>query len=152
MLVLTRKMGEGIVLPNCNVTVTVVAISRNRVRLGIKAPLEVAVCRHELWEREQSLPEADSRHPQPAGGDGDSPSCVAEPSLDDDRLVEHIVRRAGGRIDGVRVEMIGERIVVHGRAESFYGRQLAQAAVLELLHDSPDGVEPQAVEFEIAVP
>jgi carbon storage regulator CsrA len=48
MLVLSRKRGEGIVIPSCSVTVTIVAVEGNRVRLGIVAPEEVAVLRGEL--------------------------------------------------------------------------------------------------------
>lgn len=48
MLVLSRKRGEAIVLPGCSVTVTVVAVEGNRVRLGITAPAEIAVIRDEL--------------------------------------------------------------------------------------------------------
>ena len=57
MLVLTRKLGERIVVPHCGVTVTVVAIDGNRVRLGIAAPDEVAVYREEVWQRlDHALP------------------------------------------------------------------------------------------------
>jgi carbon storage regulator len=57
MLVLTRKLGERIVVPYCGVTVTVVAIDGNRVRLGIAAPDEVAVYREEVWQRlDRALP------------------------------------------------------------------------------------------------
>ena len=49
MLVLSRKRGEKIVIPQCAVSVTVVAVQGNSVRLGISAPPEVAVHREELW-------------------------------------------------------------------------------------------------------
>lgn len=51
MLVLSRKCGEGIVLPGLSVTVTVVAVKGNRVRLGIAAPEEAVVLRDELFRR-----------------------------------------------------------------------------------------------------
>lgn len=51
MLVLSRKLGERIVVPEVNMTVTVVAIEGNTVRLGITAPTEIGVYREELWER-----------------------------------------------------------------------------------------------------
>ncbi len=49
MLVLTRKVGERIQLGD-NITVTLVKINGNVVRLGIDAPSEMAVVRQELTE------------------------------------------------------------------------------------------------------
>jgi carbon storage regulator len=51
MLVLSRKLGEKIVLPQCGVSITVSAIRGNRVRLGISAPAEVDVYREEVWQQ-----------------------------------------------------------------------------------------------------
>ena len=51
MLVLTRKGGEQIVVPNCDLTVTVLGIEGNKVRLGFTAPSDVAVYREEIWRR-----------------------------------------------------------------------------------------------------
>jgi carbon storage regulator len=50
MLVLSRKPGEQIVLPQCGVTITVCAIKGNTVRLGISAPPEIGVYREEVWQ------------------------------------------------------------------------------------------------------
>ena len=50
MLVLSRKMGERIQLGN-QITVTVVKIQGNTVRLGIEAPPHMAVVREELTKR-----------------------------------------------------------------------------------------------------
>lgn len=47
MLVLTRKLGEGIVIGD-RIVVTVVRLSRGQVRLGIEAPRETAVLREEI--------------------------------------------------------------------------------------------------------
>ena len=47
MLVLSRKLNEKIVIDG-GITVTVVKIDRNQVRLGIQAPGDVAVYREEL--------------------------------------------------------------------------------------------------------
>lgn len=47
MLVLSRKLNEKIVI-NGNITVTVVKIDRNQVRIGIDAPGDVPVYREEL--------------------------------------------------------------------------------------------------------
>ena len=48
MLVLSRKLGESIQIGN--VTVTVVHIDRQRIRLGITAPAGVSIRRGELAE------------------------------------------------------------------------------------------------------
>lgn len=47
MLVLSRKLNEKIVI-NGNITVTVVKIDRNQVRIGIEAPGDIPVYREEL--------------------------------------------------------------------------------------------------------
>lgn len=49
MLVITRKADESIVI-NGNIEVIVVGISKDGVRLGIKAPREVQVHRREVFE------------------------------------------------------------------------------------------------------
>lgn len=49
MIVLTRKPGERVLMPEGHLSVTVLAIEGNRVRLGISAPATVAVFREELW-------------------------------------------------------------------------------------------------------
>jgi carbon storage regulator len=57
MLVLSRRPGERIVIPHCGLTVTVVSVQGNRVRLGISAPADVAVYREEV----QPGPESGAR-------------------------------------------------------------------------------------------
>jgi carbon storage regulator len=51
MLVVTRKVGERILVPHCDLTVTIVAIRGKTVRLGITAPVEIGVYREELRTR-----------------------------------------------------------------------------------------------------
>ena len=51
MLVLSRKLGEGVVLPDCGVTVTVLSVEGRRVRLGVNAPQSMGVYREEILER-----------------------------------------------------------------------------------------------------
>jgi carbon storage regulator len=51
MLVLSRKLGEQIVLPHCEVTMTVLGVSGNRVRIGVAAPAGTAVHRREVWDK-----------------------------------------------------------------------------------------------------
>ncbi len=51
MLVLSRKKGESLVLGvSGDITVTVVDIRGDKVRLGVNAPKEVPVHRQEVWE------------------------------------------------------------------------------------------------------
>ena len=50
MLVLSRKRGEAIVIGN-GITVTVLAVDGDRVKLGVVAPAEVPVHREEVYQR-----------------------------------------------------------------------------------------------------
>lgn len=51
MLILTRKVDQGIVIDG-NILVQVLGIERDRVKIGISAPVEVKVFRQELLEDE----------------------------------------------------------------------------------------------------
>ncbi len=51
MLVLSRKVGEQICVPQFDIVLTVLEIKGRTVRLGIAAPKEIAVVRKELHER-----------------------------------------------------------------------------------------------------
>ena len=50
MLILTRRVGETVVIGN-DVDVTVLGVKGNQVRLGVKAPKEIAVHREEIYQR-----------------------------------------------------------------------------------------------------
>ena len=50
MLILTRRVGEKIVIGE-DVTVTVLSVKGNQVRIGIDAPRDVAVNREEIYQR-----------------------------------------------------------------------------------------------------
>ena len=51
MLVLSRKIGERIVLPEIGVSIAVLGINGKHVRIGIEAPQSISVHRQEVWER-----------------------------------------------------------------------------------------------------
>jgi carbon storage regulator len=57
MLVLSRKKGESVII-NGNITVTIVEVRGDRIRLGIECPKEIPVYREEVFklikEREES--------------------------------------------------------------------------------------------------
>jgi carbon storage regulator len=51
MLVLSRKLGQKIVLPDLGVTIAVIRIAGGNVRIGIDAPAAIGVKREEICER-----------------------------------------------------------------------------------------------------
>ena len=53
MLILTRRLGESVMIGD-EVTVTVLGVKGNQVRLGFTAPASVAVHRQEVYERIQA--------------------------------------------------------------------------------------------------
>jgi len=50
MLILTRRVGETVMIGS-DVTVTVLGVKGNQVRVGVNAPRDVAVHREEIFER-----------------------------------------------------------------------------------------------------
>jgi carbon storage regulator len=64
MLILTRRVGETVMIGN-DVTVTVLGVKGNQVRIGVNAPKDVAVHREEIYERIKRE-EDDSRSGAPA--------------------------------------------------------------------------------------
>jgi carbon storage regulator len=52
MLILTRRVGETLMIGD-RVTVTVLGVKGNQVRMGINAPKELAVHREEIFQRLQ---------------------------------------------------------------------------------------------------
>ena len=59
MLILTRRVGETVMIGH-DVTVTVLGVKGNQVRIGVNAPKDVAVHREEIYERIKREEDQDS--------------------------------------------------------------------------------------------
>jgi len=62
MLILTRRVGETVMIGN-EVTVTVLGVKGNQVRIGVNAPKDVAVHREEIYERIKREEDQEGRPP-----------------------------------------------------------------------------------------
>lgn len=58
MLILTRRIGESVMIGD-DVSITVLAVKGNQVRVGIDAPRHIAVHREEVYERVKAANPAD---------------------------------------------------------------------------------------------
>ena len=67
MLILTRRVGETLMVGD-DVTVTVLGVKGNQVRIGVNAPKDVAVHREEIYERIRKENEAGAAAVKPNPG------------------------------------------------------------------------------------
>jgi carbon storage regulator len=58
MLVMNRKSGQHVFVPQYGIDLKIVEIRGNQVRIGITAPPEIKVYRGEIWKRVQSRHDA----------------------------------------------------------------------------------------------
>lgn len=65
MLILTRRVGESLIVGD-EVTITVLGVKGNQVRIGVNAPKEVSVHREEIYQRIQ--------REKSSGEEGNSPT------------------------------------------------------------------------------
>jgi carbon storage regulator len=66
MLILTRKVNESLIIGD-DVVITVLGVKGNQVRIGVKAPRDVAVHREEIHSRIASGSPPPPQSPEQAG-------------------------------------------------------------------------------------
>lgn len=63
MLILTRRIGETLMVGD-DVTVTVLGVKGNQVRIGVNAPKHIAVHREEIYQRIQREKDSQAQAPE----------------------------------------------------------------------------------------
>jgi carbon storage regulator len=69
MLILTRRVGESLIIGD-DVTVTVLGVKGNQVRIGVDAPKNVSVHREEIYERIQKEKQGENAEQDPTPSQG----------------------------------------------------------------------------------
>ena len=60
MLILTRRIGESLIIGDKEIVVTVLGVKGNQIRIGIEAPKHVQINREEVFMRIQSALEIEN--------------------------------------------------------------------------------------------
>ena len=71
MLVLTRKVGESLIIGD-NIKITICAVNNSQIRVGIQAPKDIQIHREEIYEKIKKEKE------QEASGNGDEGKLLFE--------------------------------------------------------------------------
>ena len=94
MLILTRRVGETLMIGD-EVTVTVLGVKGNQVRIGVNAPKDIAVHREEIYERIKREQEGGADH-------GDLDGDLEDVAAQEDRSGAGSLRRGPGPHPKVR--------------------------------------------------